>query len=228
MTLMPDPTWQASLDFLRDLHGISAAQVNAITLAQARDRWQHAVIARTSMHDLLFTLPGDGYPFTSSVRVQSANGRYVLLRWENDRLVEEKTAEVETIDALLDTFLERLTSPTLTCRHCGRPVVVSAEQFEVFERMHYNCFHHLFEHDPFDPDEECIAGGCPSASIGPAIRREEPRDSIVEELIDDLAVSKLGAQSAAVRIERRGPGMLAVTFGASTYLISVRAEPRQR
>jgi len=28
--------------------------------------------------------------------------------------------------------------------------------------MHYVCFHYEFEHDPFDPDEECKAGGCPS------------------------------------------------------------------
>jgi hypothetical protein len=226
MALMPDPTWQASLDFLRDLRGVPAAQANAIILAQARARWQHAVIARTSMHDLLFTLPGDDYPFTSSVRVQSADGGHVVLRWDNDHLVEENAADVDHIDAMLDEFLERLTRPALTCRHCGRPVVVSAEQFEVFERMHYSCFHYLFEHDPFDPDEECTAGGCPSASIGPGQRREEQRDSLVEELIDDLVVSDLGTQSQDVRIERRGPGMIAATFDANTYLITVRTEPR--
>jgi len=42
---------------------------------------------------------------------------------------------------------------------------VSAEHYEVFERMHYVCFHYEFEHDPTDPDEECQAGGCPSASL---------------------------------------------------------------
>lgn len=225
---MPDPTWQASLAFLRDLHGVPAAQANAVTLARARARWQHAVIVRTSMHDLLFTLPDDDYPFTSSVRVHSENGRHILLRSENDLLVEENTARSDTVDALLDALLERLTSPALTCRHCGRPVVVSAEQFEVFERMHYNCFHYLFEHDPFDPDEECSADGCPSASIGPGQRPEEPRDSIVEELIDDLVVTEVGAQASAIRIERRGPGMLAATFDANTYLITVRTEPRGR
>ena len=31
--------------------------------------------------------------------------------------------------------------------------------------MHYVCFHYEFEHDPADPDEECRAGGCPSASL---------------------------------------------------------------
>lgn len=225
---MPDPTWQSSLDFLRGLHGVPAAQANAITLTQARARWQHAVIARTSMHDLLFTLPGDDYPFTSSVRVQTTNGRHVLLRWDRDTLVEENAADDDHIDGMLDAFLERLIAPVRTCRHCGLPVVVSSDQFDVFERMHYTCFHYLFEHDPFDPDEECTAVGCPSASIEPSQRSEEPRDSLVEELIDDLMASELGTASADVRIERRGPGAVAATFDNRAYLITVRTEPRRR
>ena len=48
------------------------------------------------------------------------------------------------------------------CVRCHRPVRVGARQFEVFEKMHYVRFHHDFEHDPADPDEECQAGGCPS------------------------------------------------------------------
>jgi hypothetical protein len=32
--------------------------------------------------------------------------------------------------------------------------------------MHYVCFHYEFEHGEFDVDEECTAGGCPSAPIG--------------------------------------------------------------
>jgi hypothetical protein len=39
---------------------------------------------------------------------------------------------------------------------------VNQEQYNVFEQMHYVCFHYEFEHDPSDPDEECNAGGCPS------------------------------------------------------------------
>jgi hypothetical protein len=37
--------------------------------------------------------------------------------------------------------------------------------------MHYVCFHYEFEHDPVDPDEECGAGGCPSAAVGPRPER---------------------------------------------------------
>jgi hypothetical protein len=40
---------------------------------------------------------------------------------------------------------------------------VNRDSFEIFKRMHYVCFHYEFEHDGFDPDEECDAGGCPPA-----------------------------------------------------------------
>src|SRR5689334_3884307 len=53
----------------------------------------------------------------------------------------------------------------LVCQRCGRDVQVSADQFEVFERMHYVCFHYEFEHGDADVDQECGAGGCPSASL---------------------------------------------------------------
>jgi hypothetical protein len=42
----------------------------------------------------------------------------------------------------------------LLCRRCQRPAEVSRDQFEVFEQMHYVCFHDEFEHDPAGPDEE--------------------------------------------------------------------------
>jgi hypothetical protein len=57
------------------------------------------------------------------------------------------------------------------CRRCNRPVTLEAERFNVFEQMHYVCFHYEFEHDPYDPDEECAAGGCPSAAIRPRPER---------------------------------------------------------
>jgi hypothetical protein len=33
------------------------------------------------------------------------------------------------------------------CVRCGRPVRVNADQYEVFERMHWVCFHYEFEHE---------------------------------------------------------------------------------
>ena len=48
--------------------------------------------------------------------------------------------------------------------------------------MHYVCFHYEFEHDPFDPDEECTAGGCPSAAVNPRPeRRPENRHPAAED-----------------------------------------------
>ena len=223
---MPEPTWQSSLDFLRGLHEVPAAQANAITLSQVRLRWQHCVIARTSMHDLLFTVPEDPYPFENSVRVRWASGRSEVIRLRGDVQVDDQRLDADHVDAAVDQALEWMTSPALACRHCGRPVVASKNQFEVFERMHYTCFHYLFEHYPHDPDEECTAGGCPSSNVSSDQRPEEPRDSIVEEMIDDLMASELGAQSADVRITRLGPGVVEATFDDHTYLVTVRARPR--
>lgn len=45
--------------------------------------------------------------------------------------------------------------------------------------MHYVCFHYEFEHDRADLDEECGAGGCPSAAVSPRPERRpglEPAD----------------------------------------------------
>lgn len=50
----------------------------------------------------------------------------------------------------------------LLCVRCGRAVRVNRDSYEIFERMHYVCFHYEFEHSG-DPDEPCDAGGCPSA-----------------------------------------------------------------
>jgi len=46
---------------------------------------------------------------------------------------------------------------------------VATPDFEVFERMHYVCFHYEFEHGDTDVDAECGAGGCPSRT--PELRR---------------------------------------------------------
>ena len=62
-----------------------------------------------------------------------ASGHSVVLRWQDDRLVEESSVEPGQLDTHLDAALERPTSPPLICRQSGRPVVVSAEQFDVFE-----------------------------------------------------------------------------------------------
>lgn len=66
-------------------------------------------------------------------------------------------------------MIKAMPSPAdpLLCHRCRRPVEISRGQYEVFEHMHYVCFHYEYEHDPADPDEKCSAGGCPSAAINP-------------------------------------------------------------
>ncbi|HWE64268.1 MAG TPA: hypothetical protein VHB98_21360 [Chloroflexota bacterium] len=41
------------------------------------------------------------------------------------------------------------------CVRCKEPVIANRDRYEVFEKMHYLCFHLTFEHNAygdFDPD----------------------------------------------------------------------------
>jgi hypothetical protein len=74
----------------------------------------------------------------------------------------------------------------LACRRCGRPVRLGRDNYEIFERMHYVCFHYEFEHNmteaQADPDEDCGVAGCPSA---PAVRHKDRLVAAVRELVAD-------------------------------------------
>ena len=50
--------------------------------------------------------------------------------------------------------------PEPLCRRCNRPIVVNAANAEVFENMHWLCFHLEYEHRA-DPDEACQDPSCP-------------------------------------------------------------------
>lgn len=73
-----------------------------------------------------------------------------------------------------------------TCRRCSRPVRVGRNNYDVFEGMHYVCFHYEFEHDlsnpDTDPDEDCGIPGCPSA---PAAASTVRMASVVRALVED-------------------------------------------
>lgn len=43
------------------------------------------------------------------------------------------------------------------CVTCGKPVEKYRDDYEVFEGMHWICFHLVWEHDT-DPDEPCGCG----------------------------------------------------------------------
>lgn len=61
----------------------------------------------------------------------------------------------------------------LTCRRCRRPITNAASHADVFEGMHYVCFHYEFEHRSADVDASCGLHGCPSNSLG------DGRDAVV-------------------------------------------------
>jgi hypothetical protein len=85
----------------------------------------------------------------------------------------------------------------LICVRCGLEVRVNRESYEIFERMHYVCFHFVFEHGGFDPDEECDAPGCPSSPFNapPAPSEvESPRD---RRDYDGTALPESSAPAAA-------------------------------
>jgi len=46
------------------------------------------------------------------------------------------------------------------CVRCGRPVTANAANYELFEKMHWLCFHLEFEHEG-DPDASCSDPSCP-------------------------------------------------------------------
>ena len=46
------------------------------------------------------------------------------------------------------------------CRLCKGAVVVNRNHYDVFEQMHWLCFHIMFEHFG-DPDEPCEDPSCP-------------------------------------------------------------------
>jgi hypothetical protein len=47
-----------------------------------------------------------------------------------------------------------LSSDEKICVRCGKPVTANADKYELFEKMHWLCFHLEFEHDA-DPDSPC-------------------------------------------------------------------------
>lgn len=160
MQQSPYLSWVESLDFLRNCLRVPAALSNATTLLAARHRWGQHIHCRTSMHDLLFTVPGDEFPFTASVVVHVDGSRHVVRRTAGGD-VHEVECTAADIDRVVDETLETLLAPTQVCRACGTPSA-SPDFTSVFERMHYVCFHFEFEHGEVDRDQACGLAGCPA------------------------------------------------------------------
>jgi hypothetical protein len=221
----PGQSWAASLTHLRNQVTEPAALSNAATLLSARDRWFCSVEASTSGNDLKFCLPLAVAPDADSVTVRWVAGVSHLTRFAAGRPVDETTATPDTVHGVLDGFLERLVHPRLVCRACGEVVELNADRFDIFEQMHYTCFHYEFEHSG-DRDQECDAGGCPAELIGPRPFPDVAGDLLTEEIVEALRGSRLANADDTLSLDILGSGTLTVTFGNQTYLITIRDIPQ--
>lgn len=107
---MSDPTWQETGDFLRNFDH-PTARANAGLLRTAATHWHSTVVARTSMIDLLFTIPGDGWPFPDYLTVSVERGVFVFRLYAKQvALVSGDFARDETAPLVLDSYLEQLTA----------------------------------------------------------------------------------------------------------------------
>ena len=75
---------------------------------------------------------------------------------------------------------------TPRCRRCHQPVVIERERYEVFEGMHWLCFHLEFEHGSADPDEPCGDSSCPWNQIEALRAMLGERGLTSEEITDGV------------------------------------------
>jgi hypothetical protein len=103
-------SWVDSIRSLEEQDRIPAAAANASLLRVAHPRWRPIVMARTSMFDLLFTRPGDAYPFETTVRV-SWDAEVFEFRLHDRagfRLVTADRCHAANAPRVLDAFLFQL------------------------------------------------------------------------------------------------------------------------
>jgi hypothetical protein len=67
-------------------------------------------------------------------------------------------AQLFTLSAIATT--KTLSTEQKICARCGKPVSVNSNEYDLFERMHWLCFHLEFEHQG-DPDAPCSDASCP-------------------------------------------------------------------
>ncbi|WP_198949900.1 hypothetical protein [Kineosporia sp. A_224] len=99
------------------------------------------------------------------------------------------------------------------CRRCARPVVAGAADYDLFEQMHYMCFHYEFEHRG-DPDVECDAGGCPAAGLGLAPLRVRTEGVDVAQAGNTVVPAILALEQIGLTVTRSGDDLVAVLGNA--------------
>lgn len=91
---------------------VPAAQANARLLRRAAPVWSDRLVARGSMHDVIFTVPGDEYPFTEQVRLRSENDTYEFVLFRGRLVVTADRCLERNALSVLDAFLSQLESST--------------------------------------------------------------------------------------------------------------------
>jgi hypothetical protein len=101
--------WNDIADWIEALDHVQAAAATADLLRQAAPKWEGKVVPRTSMLDLLFTLPDDPFPWQKEVRVSHAPlGVFEFQLVRDQLLVTADRATTVNAPVVLDAFLMQL------------------------------------------------------------------------------------------------------------------------
>ena len=162
----PGTSWAEAERFLSSAESVPNAVKSLAVLRSASRRWRSAVDVKTSMHDLIFVMPGTALVDDRAVEVRW--GPPAVLRLSRRRIPQDSIeVSLDTVGDVLDRGLAWLVDGTIWCARCGGQVVASAKDYVTFEHMHWVCFHFEFEHDLFgaDVDTDCGREGCPMGKI---------------------------------------------------------------
>ncbi len=162
----PSTSWADAERFMVGREHIPDALKSLVVLLSAGRKWQNAVEVRTSMFDLIFTMPEGSYPFARSVTVRWEGGGTLQLEKKGFPEHSQKVT-LEEAPGVVDRALKWLVDGTLWCARCGGQVVAGANEYTTFENMHWVCFHYEFEHglSGADADADCGQPGCPMGTI---------------------------------------------------------------
>lgn len=106
-----EPTWKETAELLRSHPSPEAIRLAAM-LSEAESEWGTRVVARQSHNNLLFTLPGDPYPFKATSEVWYEAGTFTFnLRVRSTLITADKCFEPSAL-RVLETFLYQLVANT--------------------------------------------------------------------------------------------------------------------
>ncbi len=99
--------WQDAAEFLASTE-VPAATANRDLLLTLRPRWQKSVEAKTSMHDLLFIRPGDGYPWQDYVEVEHLDSVFEVRVFCETMLIAGDRCTAANAPAVVEAALMQL------------------------------------------------------------------------------------------------------------------------